>query len=563
MYQANKTPSIMMTPMTESSQDEITYAKLFKPSEFEGKRLEDLPFFDCDYLFRCIEGPFCGKQVRLRDFGNQIIIGSKENDCNFYLEDSEVSPKHCKLTYVENSFYYIIEDCRSKTGTWMEILTMEDSYEIPENTDFILFNHEFSLIYVKEKEDSDIHCILKFTKGPLKSKTIPIKKDTTFYLEKKEQNSRDEPDKLFLELDGAMNSIKIKIISNDGKIFIIDETKEYYEGGLFFRVNKQLVRAGDCFKIGKSYFKILSFNYGFFNELGDRQFQEDRYILIDDLRISEEIIMPYFAVYDGHGGNTCSEFVKQYLHNELHYFLKRDEIINSTNFLPDLVETIQKVIILVDINYYDSIPNFSVNHGSTCVFVFFIGTYLLCCNLGDSISILLKRGYIKDGKKESRRIYLSRDFNPSREKEKQRITYRKGFITNDGRLLGTISVSRSFGDWKYKDKTKQKILKKNQEFDEYLISNRAEFRLLELNPNADKYVILASDGVFQNKNHKTWCNILYNYLDQEKEVDGTPFMPFALDKFRLELIKNNQIDPNLKGSADNMTLIAIKLFNDK
>ena len=52
-------------------------------------------------------------------------------------------------------------------------------------------------------------------------------------------------------------------------------------------------------------------------------------------------------------------------------------------------------------------------------------------------------------------------------------------------------------------------------------------------------------------------------MDQEKEVDGTPFMPFALDKFRLELIKNNQIDPNLKGSADNMTLIAIKLFNDK
>ena len=57
--------------------------------------------------------------------------------------------------------------------------------------------------------------------------------------------------------------------------------------------------------------------------------------------------------------------------------------------------------------------NFSSHHGSTCVFVFFIGTYALCCNLGDSIAILLR--------KNDKRVYLSRDFTPKRELEKQRI----------------------------------------------------------------------------------------------------------------------------------------------
>lgn len=44
---------------------------------------------------------------------------------------------------------------------------------------------------------------------------------------------------------------------------------------------------------------------------------------------------------------------------------------NSQNFLNDLIIALQKIIILVDINYFDSELNFSAHHGSTCVFVFY------------------------------------------------------------------------------------------------------------------------------------------------------------------------------------------------
>ena len=40
---------------------------------------------------------------------------------------------HCKLNYLEDSFYYSLEDCDSKTGTWIQILSMEDGYKITEN----------------------------------------------------------------------------------------------------------------------------------------------------------------------------------------------------------------------------------------------------------------------------------------------------------------------------------------------------------------------------------------------------------------------------------------------
>ena len=351
-------------------------------------------------------------------------------------------------------------------------------------------------------------------------------------------------------------SVLIKIVSLNDKIYILDETQETYDGGLFMKLkNKILIRSGDCFKIGDSCFKLIPYNYAFFSELGDRTNQEDKFVVCDDLRVFDDIIIPYFAVYDGHGGPSCSEFIKKNLHNEIHYYLK--ELVNekSQNFLSDFINALQKIIILVDINYFDSELNFSAHHGSTCVFVFFIGTYALCCNLGDSVAILLR--------KNDKRVYLSRDFNPKREVERQRIELKKGYITNDGRLLGNISVSRAFGDWKFKDKLKQGLLKNTKEFDEYLITNRAEFRLIELNPNIDNYIMLCSDGLFVHGTHDTICHCLNSHLKMGVIENGIVNIPKALDNFRLELIKMTNSDEKNRGDSDNMTMIVIKLFNEQ
>ena len=543
------------TDLDVHDREEKLYAKVFDPSEFEGKTKEDLVFFDCDYILRCVSGPYYGRQIRLKDLGENITIGSSENKSKFCVKDELISELHCQLNYIEDSFYYSIEDCNSETSTWIQILSIEDGYEINENTDFKLFSHEFSIVFDEVRKNKKSECLIKFTAGERKGKTYEMLKGETVRIGKKDE-------KITLQMDEVQEAVLIKVVSLNDKIYILDETQEPYDGGLFMKLkNKILIRSGDCFKIGNSSFRLIPYNYGFFNELGDRTNQEDKFVTCDDLRVFDDIIIPYFAVYDGHGGPSCSEFIKKNLHNEIHYYLK--ELVNekSQNFLSDLINALQKIIILVDINYFDSELNFSAHHGSTCVFVFFIGTYVLCCNLGDSVSILLR--------KNDKRVYLSRDFNPKREVERQRIELKNGYITTDGRLLGNISVSRAFGDWKFKDKAKQNLLKNNKEFGEYLITNRAEFRLIELNPNVDNYIMLASDGIFLHGTHETLCHSLDVNLKMGPIENGIVNIPKALDNFRLELLKAcyNSEDKNgkkkeNKGDSDNMTMIVIKLFND-
>ena len=536
------------TDLDAHEREEKLYAKIFDPSEFEGKTKEDLVFFDCDYILRCISGPFYGRQIRLKDLGDNISIGQSEKKVKFSLKDDLVSEVHCQLTYIEDSFYYSLEDRDSKTGTWIQILSMEDGFEVNENTDFKLFDHEFSIVFDEVAKKKKTECIIKFTAGEKKGNKYEMQKGETIRIGKKDE-------KITLSMK-VQESVLIRVVSLNDKIYILDETQEPYDGGLFMKLkNKILIRAGDCFKIGNSTFKLIPYNYAYFSELGDRPIQEDKFVVCDDLRVFDDIIIPYFAVYDGHGGPSCSDFIKKNLHNEIHYYLK--DLVNekSQNFLSDLINALQKIIILVDINYFDSELNFSAHHGSTCVFVFFIGTYVLCCNLGDSVSILLR--------KNDKRVYLSRDFNPKREVERQRIELKNGYITTDGRLLGNISVSRAFGDWKFKDKLKQSLLKNNKEFGEYLITNRAEFRLIELNPNVDKYIMLASDGIFLHGTHDALCHSLDTHLKMGVVENGLVNIPKALDNFRLDMIKLINSDEKNKGDSDNMTMIVIKLFNDQ
>ena len=526
--------------------EEKLYAKIFDSTEFEGKTKDDLIFFECDYILRCISGPFFGKQIRLKDLGNIITIGNSESNNLLNINDKSIEEKHCKLNYVKDTFFYILEDENTKSGTWIKILSIEDGYEINEDTEFSLFENNFKIIFddnlIKKKKE----CKIEFISGKLKGKSYEMIKGETVGIGKKDEK---------INLDISENFL-IKIVSINDKIYILDETEEnYIEDGLFMRIkDKILIRSGDCFKIGDSYFKLIPFNYAVFSEIGDRTYQEDKFIICDDLRLFDDIIIPYFAIYDGHGGYSCSEYIKKNLHHEIHYYMKELLEEKSQNFLNDIINALQKIIILVDINYFDSELNFSSHHGSTCVFVFFIGTYVLCCNLGDSVSILLR--------KNEKNIYLSRDFNPKREIEKQRIELKKGYITNDGRLLGNISVSRAFGDWKFKDKQKQALLKNNKEFGEYLITNRAEFRLIELNPDLDNYIILASDGIFLRETQENLCHSLNTFINMGDKDNGLIDIQSALDNFRLELIKKYNSDEKNKGDSDNMTLIVIKLFND-
>ena len=527
--------------LNDSSNEKRVYAKLFDVDEYKEKTKYDITYYECEYILRCIDGDFIGKQCELRKIGNTIIMGNDKATSNFFIDDENISKNHCKLEYLDQTYYYKLTDLNSANGTWLKINNLEDGYEIKQNTYFKLLNHLFLINFVEKNK-----IYLEVIEGEKKGKKLILKNEDSILIGK--NNTQ-----LDLELPESCENLLFKFIRTKGKVFVSCDSPEMIDEGMYFKINEPvLVRAGDYIMIGSSIFRILSHNWGVFTDIGDRLSQEDRYCIIDDLRIFKDVIVPFYAIYDGHGGTSCSEYLFKNFHKNLHDYLRCINLNDRKNFLEDLCHAIQEVIIYSDFDYYE-MENLSLHQGSTCVFLLFLGNLILCCNLGDSISIL--------NKYNNQLIYLSRDLKPSRELEKKRIEYRKGYVSKDGRLLGIINVSRALGDWKFKDKKMQYLLRKGNDFDDYLISNKAEFRLYQFKPKEDYYAILTSDGIFQNNSTQQVFGLINNYLSKDKNDNNNLFLkniPNIVDNVRLEILNNN-----INSDSDNMTMIMLQLNNPK
>jgi len=517
------------------------YARLINEDYLGLNLTNNVSFFPTDYILRCVDGDFENKQIRLKELGDEILIGS-DSQCNFNILGDEIFPKHSKLNYIKDSIYYCIEDLGSVTGTFKKVNFFDDGIEITDTTLFRIFQNEFIL----EKNDNIF--TLKFTAGSLMGTTKLIEVD---YIDIGKKDC-------FYEI--TMSCIENHILRvqklNNNKLFVQYLTSDVTNEGFYYKLGQNqraLLRPGDCIKIGGNTFRLIIHNWAFIQDIGNKSHQEDTCTIIDDLRLFDHIIVPFYAVYDGHGinnGDNCSKFLKRVFHENLRNIIKFKNIKNSENFFYDFCKVVQEVVVFTDIQYLEKEKNISHLQGSTCICLFFIGNKIISCNLGDSLSILVKNNDC---------VYLSRDLKPERDKERERIMTKNGHISNNGRLLSMISVSRAFGDWKLKDPKKLFSI----EFEEYLLGNRAEFRIYEYHPEEDQFLILCSDGLFQYHKQNFVFDLISKYLKEEKE--GSTSLKNAinvLDNVRIELINNLYgLNNNENIDADNMTLILVHLQN--
>lgn len=532
------------------------YAKILK-KESQILTLQDLTYFPIDYILRCVEGNYQGKQIKLRDLGDEFFIGESD-ECELSIKNSNIEIKHAKLKYVKDSIYYIIEDCLTKTGTWKKISNLEDYFEINNDfTEFSLFQYKFTIEKDKNilNNEENKKYVLKFIEGNINSnqKEIIIEDGCNLLIGKHD---------CVIKLDIPCSEMHQYLIKNiSGKVLIINKTYEVTNDGLFYKINKNditLLRGGDIIKLGDSLFRLLTHNWGLTTELGHKSKQEDKYCIIDDLRIFDEIVVPMYAVYDGHGGFHCSVFLQKHFHKNIKDIIILKNIKESKNILVDLSNALQEAIIYTDFCFYEK--EFTSPHqGSTCILLIFIANRIISCNLGDSLAILYKN--------DDTKIFLSKDFKPLREKEQDRIRSKNAIISKDGRLLGQITVSRGFGDWRFKDPSNKDNLKKlelsNIKFNDYAMSNRAEFRTIEINPFTMKYIIIVSDGVFQYSSFQSVFDIINKYMNMEI-VEGENEIvnvPSVVDNVRLDIINKIHGSTVKKKSvtADNMTLILVDL----
>lgn len=212
--------------------------------------------------------------------------------------------------------------------------------------------------------------------------------------------------------------------------------------------------------------------------MGGRDHMEDYWI-----RVENKFGIGIYAIFDGHSGNYSSHFTKDKLTEkfenalELHSsdpknFEYADEPNGKINFKRMLINFIAEVEAHLEKTTFERVHR----SGTTCVVVIAEKNLLTVANVGDSRAVMCDFFGAADD--------LSIDHKPWENKnEKKRIFKAGGLIHHNGvwRVHG-LAMSRSLGD---------NELKKSK-----VIIATPDIYTIDLNKHRPKFIILASDGVW-------------------------------------------------------------------
>ena len=247
-----------------------------------------------------------------------------------------------------------------------------------------------------------------------------------------------------------------------------------------------------------------------FNGVKDKDFNQD--ITFIEKNFAGDNSYIYFGVCDGHGvvGHEVSDFIKKNLPKELSKSLdKKDILTDDKKAKKKIFNIIDDVFITVNdkLTYTDTIN--SLYSGTTCVSVIYTPKKLICANIGDSRAVLGR--YDKNTKKWVA-IDLSRDHKPTEKDEAKRILNRGGRIkpfTDEvtGEEYGPqriwikkeevpgLAMTRSFGD------------RVAASVGCICLPETKDFKFEE----DDKFLILASDGIWEFIDSEECINIIGKY----------------------------------------------------
>jgi len=226
---------------------------------------------------------------------------------------------------------------------------------------------------------------------------------------------------------------------------------------------------GDEFIVGRTGFSVNRFDFGISEAIGARPTMEDRTIVIQNLMYEQshgyyrnepkdhllELAMTSFAaVFDGHGGDECSNYLVEALPRHIRQAMLADRealctaIEQSRNASPnqtedaasELMRKILKAAYLRTDKEFIT-PKTAPQSGSTGATVILMGRRLFAANVGDSRVVLCRGG--------GQCVELTSDHKPSRPDEAARVRQAGGFILHK-RVMGELAITRAFGDKSFK-----------------------------------------------------------------------------------------------------------------
>ncbi|XP_071729586.1 probable protein phosphatase 2C 27 [Rutidosis leptorrhynchoides] len=222
---------------------------------------------------------------------------------------------------------------------------------------------------------------------------------------------------------------------------------------------------------------------GEWSHIGHRPYMEDTHICIPDLarnfnnKLFGEEAISFYGVFDGHGGEGASRFVRDNLPRI---------IVDDVNFPLELEKVVTRSFMETDVAFARSCAlESTLSSGTTALTAMIFGRSLLVANAGDCRAILSRHGLAFE---------MSKDHRPCYDKERLRIESLGGFV-EDGYLNGQLAVTRAIGNWH---------IKGLKEMGEHIgpLSAEPELKLVTLTKE-DEFLIIGSDGiwdVFRNQN---------------------------------------------------------------
>ena len=272
---------------------------------------------------------------------------------------------------------------------------------------------------------------------------------------------------------------------------------------------------------------------------------QDNYFIYKNFIDNPDYI--FFGVCDGHGafGHEVSGYLVYDIPLTINELLskKRIRTINENN-IPKIITLLKKSFVQIDKNLSRETKIDTTFSGSTCVSLIFTPSKLLCINLGDSRCVI--------GKFDEKRWIakaLSFDHKPDLKMEKERIIKNGGriepYINDDGEYYGPervwlknsnvpgLAMSRSFGD-----------------LVAHSVGVSSEPEIIEYSfLEEDKFIILASDGIWEFISNKECVDIIKDYYIKN-DINGA--INFLYKESTKRWIINEEI-------IDDITLIIIFL----
>lgn len=240
---------------------------------------------------------------------------------------------------------------------------------------------------------------------------------------------------------------------------------------------------------------------------GNKDVQEDRYIMNLDITGPHGTKLVGFCVLDGHSGSLCVDALLEWLPRNLQKCLSAKLSLTDES----LRQAVTEACVLTDDEFLAKAREREVLDGSTMLLALIYpadgrsekGRHkMLLANLGDSRAVMCRS---QGGRLSAAR--LTDDHKPGRQDERRRIEAKGGVVEMQGvwrvftpsaanfggrSVLWGLAVSRSFGDLLMKEPQRYGCASALGE----LVSAVPEIHTYDLHPTEDRFLILACDGIW-------------------------------------------------------------------